>query len=90
MTSISQNIAIIDNGAHRIKYGWAGDEAPEGSMPNCIAKINKTMQVFVGDDIDSIANTSQLQLSRPCDRGFLVNWNTERDVNMNYFCYCNF
>ena len=79
--------AILDNGAHRIKYGWAGETSPMGSMPNCVAKINKSMQVFVGDDIDSIPNTSQLLLSRPCDRGMLVNWNTERDVSMQN-CNC--
>ena len=86
----SQRVVVIDNGAHRIKYGWGGEARPTGSMPNCIAKINKTMQNFVADDIDSIANTSQLVLSRPCDRGMLVNWNIERDVGLVFTGFYRF
>eukprot|EP00602_Paraphysomonas_sp_CaronLab_P003191 CAMPEP_0185039266 /NCGR_PEP_ID=MMETSP1103-20130426/35961_1 /TAXON_ID=36769 /ORGANISM="Paraphysomonas bandaiensis, Strain Caron Lab Isolate" /LENGTH=426 /DNA_ID=CAMNT_0027578085 /DNA_START=17 /DNA_END=1294 /DNA_ORIENTATION=- len=55
------------------------------TMPNCIAKINKTMQVFVGDEIENILNTSQLQFTRPFDRGYLVNWNIERDIWQRIF-----
>lgn len=79
--AISQ-LAILDNGAFTVKYGWADSNEPKGSMPNCTAKINKTMQVFTGDEIDSIQNTSQLHFLRPFDRGYLVNWNVEKEVEI--------
>lgn len=76
---INDPIVILDNGGYRIKYEWSSSSSPL-SLPNCIAKVNKSMQSFTGDEIDSIQNTSQLIFSRPFDRGYLINWNLERDV----------
>jgi hypothetical protein len=73
------SFAILDNGGDRIKYGWSKQAKPN-SMPNCLAKINKSMQSFLGDEIDAIQNTSQLCVHRPIDRGYLVNWSLEKDV----------
>lgn len=50
-------------------------------MPNCFARINKTMQVAIGDEIDGIRNGSQLKFTRPFDRGHLTNWQIEYDVS---------
>jgi actin-related protein len=76
---IASNYAVLDNGGSHLKYGWAHDSQPS-SMPNCVAKIQKSMQSFVGDEISAIQNTSQLSLNRPMDRGYLVNWNLEKEV----------
>jgi actin-related protein 6 len=71
---------VLDNGAGRIKYGWSSDEQPR-CMPNALAKIHKTLESVVGDEIDSVPGaTSQLRFSRPFDRGYLVNWGVERDI----------
>ena len=72
---------VIDNGAGCIKYGWSTDEGPLGTMSNAVAKIHKTLESVVGDEIDSVQGaTSQLRFSRPFDRGYLTNWNIERDI----------
>lgn len=79
--------AILDNGGYEIKYDWIPSSRDEEissyipkRMPNCIAKVQKSMQSFVGDEISSIQNTSQLIFHRPIDRGYLVNWNLEKEV----------
>jgi actin-related protein 6 len=72
---------VMDNGAGRIKYGWATDDYPVGTMPNAMAKIHKTLESVVGDEIDTVPGaTSQLRFSRPFDRGYLTNWNVEREI----------
>lgn len=77
----AQRTLVVDNGAGRIKYGWSTDCQPVGSMPNALAKIHKTLESVVGDEIDTVTGaTSQLRFSRPFDRGYLVNWNVERDI----------
>lgn len=84
---------ILDNGGYDIKYGWVvGDDDitqqyPK-KMPNCIAKIQKSMQTFIGDEISSIQNPSQLILNRPIDRGYLVNWNIEKEVSIVHLLCC--
>lgn len=49
-------------------------------MPNCAAKINKTMTVVVGDQVDGVYNGSNLRYSRPFERGYLNNWPCELDI----------
>lgn len=51
-------------------------------MPNCTAKIAKHMQVLVGDEVQGICGGSQLTLNRPFDRGYLTNWNVEKEVDI--------
>ncbi len=79
LVEMARRYVVIDNGAYRIKYGYSTDNNPR-SIPNCTAKILKSMQSFIGDEIDQIQNTSQLSLSRPFDRGYLTNWNIEKEV----------
>ena len=71
---------VIDNGAGKIKFGFAGEQEPRGSMYNCTAKLSKQMQLLVGDDIETVSNGSLLNFNRPFDRGYLVNWLHEFDV----------
>lgn len=37
-------------------------------------------QVLVGEEIDNVNNTANLQYSRPFDRGYLTNWEPEYKV----------
>lgn len=79
---------IIDNGAGRLKFGRYDTSSKDDnishivptSFPNCSAKINKQMQVLVGDDIDSVVNGSVLQFNRPFDHGYLNNWGNEIEI----------
>ena len=36
---------VLDNGADRLKVGFAGDPAPRFLMPNCTAKLKGQLQV---------------------------------------------
>jgi hypothetical protein len=83
---MASSYVVLDNGGYHLKYGWAHHPQPS-FMPNCVAKIQKSMQSFVGDEISSIQNSSQLSLNRPIDRGYLVNWNLEKEVRffLTYF-----
>ncbi|GAB5030071.1 carotene isomerase, partial [Nannochloropsis oceanica] len=71
---------VLDNGAYHLKVGFAGDPAPRLLMPNCTAKLKGQLQLLVGDDIDLVNNTANLQYTRPFDRGYLTNWEAENQV----------
>ena len=49
-------------------------------MSNCVARMQNSMNCLVGDEIDVFSNHSLLKYTRPFDRGYLVNWQTEIDV----------
>ncbi len=70
---------VVDNGAGKVKYGFAGEDAPR-SMSNCIGRMQKSMTVLIGDQMDANINGSLFTISRPFDRGYLVSWQVEVDV----------
>ncbi len=70
---------IVDNGAGKLKYGVIGDSTP-AAVTNATAKINKTMQYLIADQIDSFHNGSLLMFNRPFDRGYLNNWQSEIEI----------
>jgi hypothetical protein len=39
---------VLDNGADRMKMGFAGDPAPRFYIPNCMAKLKGQLQVRRG------------------------------------------
>lgn len=73
-------VLILDNGGCKIKYGTESNVTPQGSMTNCTARVNKQMQVLVGEQVDASFNGSNLCFSRPFEKGYLVNWACELDV----------
>ena len=50
------------------------------SMPNCVARMNKQMQVLVGDEVDGVANGGLLSYTRPFERGYLTNVHCQLEV----------
>ena len=87
------NILVLDNGAGTVKVGWASDGTSPKCIPNVTAKVNKSMEYFVGDKIDQCLNGSQLIFTRPFDRGYLNNWKCELDIwtyifNEQMVCNC--
>ncbi len=50
------------------------------SMPNCVARMNKQMQVLVGDEVDGVANGSLLTYTRPFERGYMTNVHCQIEV----------
>jgi actin-related protein 6 len=81
------SVVIIDNGAGKIKAGLAPSK-PLAHSPatmqvkssNCIARMNKQMNILVADEVDSCLNGSLLHYTRPFERGYLTNWQSETEV----------
>ena len=70
---------VIDNGGGNIKAGYDSFEQPL-SIPNVTAKVSKSMQYLVSEQIKECRNGSLLSFNRPFDRGYLNNWQCEIDV----------
>ena len=50
-------------------------------IPNCTAKIRKSLHTLVADDTETkVKNFSQLLYTRPIDRGYVVDWECEKTV----------
>ena len=47
---------VLDNGADRLKVGFAGDPAPRFLMPNCTAKLKGQLQVSGGGGGSGVGN----------------------------------
>jgi actin-related protein 6 len=70
---------ILDNGGGSIKAGFVDDDIPI-TITNATAKVPKSMQYLVGEQIDKCQNGSLLQFTRPFERGYLTNWQCEIEV----------
>lgn len=76
---------VLDNGGGQLKFGMAGQKEPHGNIPNCTARVEKDVQVFVADEIDTVYNGATLHYTRPFDKGFLTNWQCELEVWQRVF-----
>ncbi len=72
-------VFILDNGASSIKAGFSSQEEPT-LLYNATAKVDRSMEYLVGNQIDSYRNGSLLKFCRPFDRGYLTNWGCEIDI----------
>jgi actin-related protein 6 len=49
-------------------------------VPNCIAKPKGEKRSYICDEIHTIKDVSSLNLRRPIDRGYVVNWDLQKDI----------
>uniref|UniRef100_A0A8W8MKS3 Actin-related protein 6 n=2 Tax=Magallana gigas TaxID=29159 RepID=A0A8W8MKS3_MAGGI len=71
---------VLDNGAGAAKVGYATDKEPR-IVPNCVTKAkNVRTRIFIGDQIDDCKDLSGLYYLLPFQKGYLVNWDIERQV----------
>lgn len=75
---------IIDNGAGNLKVGFLQQDQPT-IIPNCTAKVKKSMQYLVAEQIYQCQNTSLLDITRAFDRGYLTNCQNEIEVWSHVF-----
>lgn len=76
----SKPVFIVDNGAATIKAGFASDEKPQ-IIPNCKMKVKSERQrQYVGDQIDDCKDCSGLYYLLPHQKGFILNWDVEREI----------
>ena len=71
---------VLDNGAHSLKLGLVGDEEPH-IVPNAVFKSkSERRRVFVGSELEECKDLSGLFYIPPFQRGYLVNWDVQRQV----------
>ncbi|XP_028156816.1 actin-related protein 6 [Ostrinia furnacalis] len=70
---------ILDNGAYTAKVGFSSMEPK--IVPNCIMKAkSERRRPFVGSQIDDCRDASGLFYILPFQKGFLINWDTQKTV----------
>jgi actin-related protein 6 len=82
----SMQTVCIDNGAYRLKAGFAGDAEPTCIVPNFTAQMKAQLQQLVADEtMTKVNDISQLTFTSSLDRGYVVNWDCQRAV-INRVC----
>lgn len=73
-------VFVMDNGAATIKSGFATDEEPQ-MIPNCKMKVKSERQrQYIGNQIDDCKDCSGLYYILPHQKGFIINWDVEREI----------
>lgn len=72
---------VLDNGGYTIKAGYVTDEATDEPtiIPNCIAR-DADRNVYVGSELDRCKDFSEMAFRRPVEKGFIVNWEAEKEI----------
>lgn len=77
---------VFDNGAWRLRGGFAGLREPSVDVPNCTARVGKQTEVLVADQTETaVQDLAQLVYTRPLQRGYVVDWETQRAVWQRVF-----
>ncbi|CAH0056054.1 unnamed protein product [Clonostachys solani] len=72
---------VLDNGADTLKAGLVtGGHIDEPEIiPNCIAR-DRLRKVYVASELSQCRDFSEIQFRRPVDRGFIVNWEAQKEI----------
>lgn len=73
---------MLDNGAYTIKAGVVGadSETPALSIiPNSLAR-DWDKKVYIGSQLPSCKDFSEILFRRPVEKGYLVNWEAEKEI----------
>lgn len=73
---------VVDNGSYTIKAGFAIQNAVPGDcsqVPNCLARA-RDKRVLVGQQLDSCQDFGSMSFRRPVEKGYLVNWEAEKEI----------
>jgi actin-related protein 6 len=77
-----QTTLIIDNGAYTLKAGrvsgYTVDDAPL-VVPNFIAR-NPLKKTYLAAQQEQCRDFSEIQFRRPVERGFVVNWEAQKEI----------
>lgn len=73
-------VIVLDNGAYTAKIGFSTDSEPR-SIQNCIAKAkSERRKQFIGNQYEDCRDLSGLYYLLPFQKGYLVNWDLQRQV----------
>ena len=81
--ALPEHTLIVDNGAYSIKAGFATTLSdPEKDchvVPNCMAR-SRDKRVWVGSQLESCKDFGEMAFRRPVEKGYLVNWEAEKEI----------
>ena len=77
---MSVPIYVIDNGASRCRVGLAGEAQPRYAFQNGVGKGKNETRFLFGSEIDETKSINNLNIKRPFDRGYLINWKLETSI----------
>ncbi|XP_078662939.1 actin-related protein 6-like [Branchiostoma floridae x Branchiostoma belcheri] len=73
-------VLVLDNGAYTAKVGFSTEKEPR-LIPNCVMKSkSERRKNFVGNQIEECKDLSGLFYVLPFQKGYLVNWDVQRQV----------
>jgi len=76
----AKNIFVLDNGGYTIKAGFVSSVEPR-IMPNAVMKAkSERRRPFIGDQLEECRDVSGLYYILPVQKGYLINWDTQKDV----------
>nr|ACO11440.1 Actin-related protein 6 [Caligus rogercresseyi] len=71
---------VLDNGGYFLKAGFSNQGSPR-LVPNCITKAkSEKRKPFIGDQIEECRDLSSLFYCLSYQKGYLLNWDTQRKV----------
>ncbi|KAI6247142.1 Actin-related protein [Erysiphe necator] len=83
MSSSSSKTLVLDNGAYTIKAGFSSPLIEElaipSLIPNCIAR-DRLKKIYIGSDLATCKDFSEIIFRRPVEKGYLVNWEAEKEI----------
>ena len=87
--AVADKTLVVDNGAFTIKAGFATPSSPDPSrdchvIPNAIGRA-RDKRIWIGAQLDNCKDTGEMAFRRPVEKGYLVNWEAEKEIWENTF-----
>lgn len=83
MVTTTSRTLVLDNGAYTIKAGFSSplieEPASPRLIPNCIAR-DREKKIYVGSQLSTCKDFSEIVFRRPVEKGYLVNWEAEKEI----------
>ncbi|KAL1892427.1 Actin-related protein 6 [Ceratocystis pirilliformis] len=78
---------VLDNGAYTLKAGLIASSPDSDDtthltprvIPNCLAR-DRHKKVYVGSEVLSARDYSEMTFRRPVEKGFIVNWESQKEI----------
>ncbi|KAG5999687.1 Actin- protein 6 [Claviceps pusilla] len=72
---------VLDNGADTLKAGVVanGEISVPRIIPNCIAR-DRSRKIYLASELSKCRDYGEIQLRRPVERGFIVNWEAQKEI----------
>lgn len=86
--TLPERTLIIDNGAYTMKTGFATPspnlEQDCHAIQNCMAR-GRDKRVWIGGQLNQCKDFGEMSFRRPVEKGYLVNWEAEKEIWDNTF-----